>query len=247
MGDRLLLSEISAAIAPRLVSWRDWGDASFISLPLVYPSGSLVTVRLTYAPGGAIRVSDSGFAFREAESFGAGRSFPNTARSVAEDYDVEVGRRSIYTDVRDPQEVERAIFDVSAASHSVAERIIANVAHDGEAAISDALHDRLDRLFPNAVEHEGTITGASATEWEVTAVARIDGRKAVFQAVTNYPVAVFKASTAFHDLAALENPPALISVVASKAEMGKNYSILAQAGRVVEIGQDDDAFLRAAA
>jgi hypothetical protein len=69
----------------------------------------------------------------------------------------------------------------------------------------------------------------------------------VFQAVTNYPVAVFRASTAFHDLAALDNPPSLISVIRSKAEMGKNYSILAQAGRVIEIGQNDDVFLRAAA
>jgi hypothetical protein len=247
MGDRVLLSDIAASIAPGLVSWRNWGDASFINLPLVYPSGSFVTVRLTYAPGGAIRVSDSGFAYREAESFGAMRSFPNTARSVADNFDVEVGRRSIYVDVANPQEVERAIFDVSAASRATAERIVSNVAYDGEAVIADALHVKLDRLFPAAVEHEGKVTGASSTEWEVTAVAKLNGHTAVFQAVTNYPVAVFKASTAFHDLAALDNPPTLISVVASKAEMGKNYSILAQAGRVIEIGQADDAFRKAAA
>lgn len=247
MSNRILLSEISDSIIPNLVSRQDWVDASFISLPLVYPGGSFVTVRLTYVQGSAIRVSDSGFAFREAESFGAGRSFPNTARSVAEAYDVMVGRRSIFVDVFSPQEVERAIFDVSAASHAVAERIVSNVTYDSEAAISDALHVKLDRLFPRSVEHDGKIVGASSTEWDVTAVAKIDGHMAVFQAVSNYPVAVFKASTAFHDLAALEHPPSLVSVISSKAEMGKNYSILAQAGRVVEIEQSDEVFMKAAA
>ena len=71
MSEQVPLSEISALIAPKLVSCRNWGDASFISLPMVYPSGSFVTVRMTHISGG-IRVSDSGFAYREAESFGAG-------------------------------------------------------------------------------------------------------------------------------------------------------------------------------
>src|SRR5690606_3930079 len=180
MSDRVLLSDICAELVPGLVSWRDWGDASFISLPLVYPSGSLVTVRLTYAEGRAIRISDSGFAFREAESFGAARSFPKTARAIAEIFDVTIGRRSIYVDVSDPNDVERAVFDVSAASRSVAERIISNVAFDGEADISDVLHARLDRLFPNMVEHDGKVVGASSTEWEVTAVAKVHGHTAVF-------------------------------------------------------------------
>lgn len=245
MAEQIPVSEIIAAIAPRLVSSSSWGDASFISLPLVYPSGSFVTVRLSYTVGG-IRVSDSGFAFREADSFGAGRSFPNTARAVAETFDVVVGRRSIYADVP-LGDVERAIFDVSAASYTVATRIIASVAQDNEVELSDALHARLDRIFPNAVDYDGKVVGASSNEWEVTAVAKNAGKTAVFQAVSNYPVSVYKASTAFHDIAALDSPPSLISVIDSKAEMGKNYAILAQAGRVIEIGQNDDVFVRAAA
>lgn len=245
MAGPIALSKISETIAPNLISTRNWGDASFISLPMVYPSGSFVTVRLTYAPGG-IRVSDSGFAYREAESFGATRSFANSARAVVEKYGVEIGRRAIFVDVP-VDEVERAIFDVSAASKALAERIVANISQDGEAAISELLHARLDHLFPTAVEHEGKIVGASTTEWDVTAVTKVNGHSTVFQAVPNWPVSVFKASTAFHDLAALENPPTLVSVVSKKAEMGKNYSILAQAGKVIEVGQADDVFRKVAA
>ncbi len=243
MSEQVPLSEISALIAPKLVSCRNWGDASFISLPMVYPSGSFVTVRMTHISGG-IRVSDSGFAYREAESFGAGRSFSKTARSVADATELQVGKRSIYVDVQN-HEVERAIFDVSAASHSVAERIVSRASVFAEANISDALHEKLDHLFPATVEYESKVIGASSIEWEVSAVAKINGKSAVFQAVSNYPVAVYKASTAFHDISAREDPPNLISVVASKKEMGPNHSILAQAGRVIEISQSDEVYKRA--
>lgn len=245
MGDHITLAEISAEIAPRLVSVKDWNDASYINLPMSYPSGAFVTVRLSFARTG-IRVSDAGFAYREIESFGAGRSFARTAQNIAESYDVEVAKRSIYVDV-EPHMVERAIFDVSSASYLVAEKIISNIDHDKEALIADALHQKLNRIFEKRVHHNEKIVGASSTEWDFTSIAKMDGKTAIFQAVTNYPVSVYKASTAFHDVAALDNPPVLISVVSNKAAMGKNYSILAQASRVIEISQEDRVFERAAA
>jgi len=143
-------------------------------------------------------------------------------------------------------EVERAILDVSAASYAIATRIVERASSDAEVTISDELHERLDRLFPQTT-YDDKIVGASSTEWEVSAISKFDGETAVFQIVTNYPVSIYKASTAFHDIAKIPNPPRLISVVQSKKEMGKNYSILHQAGRVVEIGQSDDQFKRAAA
>lgn len=244
MADRTPLRELTEAIVPTLVSYRSWGDASFINMPLAYPSGAFVTVRLMHVRDG-VRVSDSGFAYREADSFGAGRSFSKTAQSIAEEYDIEVGKRSVFIDVPEHQ-VERAILDVSAASHAIASRIVSRIAGEAEATISEELHDRLGKLFSNT-RYDESITGASSTEWEVSAISDHDGVAAVFQIVTNYPVSVFRTSTAFHDIAALENPPRLISVVASKKDMGKHYSILAQAGRVVEIGQSNETFIRAAA
>lgn len=244
MAERTPLDQITMAIVPSLVSYKAWGDASFINMPIAYPSGAFVTVRLTHVPGG-IRVSDSGFAYREIESFGAGRSFAKTAKTASEEFDVSLGKRSIFVDVPE-HEVERAILDVSTASHAIAARIVDRISSDVEATISDELHDRLDRLFPQT-EYDGRVVGASSTEWEVSAVSKIDGRSAVFQIVTNYPVSVYKASTAFHDIAAIPRPPSLVAVVRNKKEMGKNYSILAQAGRVIEIGQSDDVFQRAVA
>jgi len=245
MSDFVALQDLTDSIAPRLVSAKHWSDATFINLPMLYPSGAFVTVRLSHAKDG-IRVSDSGFAYREAESFGMGRSFARTARSLAEFYSVEVGSRSIFADVR-AHEVERAIMDVSAASHATAKRILEKADDEGEIEMSEMLLNRLDVLFPSVVHKGQKVTGASSTEWDVTAVAKFDRRSVVFQAVSNSPISVYKASTAFHDLSALENAPECVAVIPSKAVMGPNVGILNQAGRVIEIGQSDAVYRRVAA
>lgn len=238
------IQELTDSLIQRMVAVRHWHDASFINLPMVYPSGSFVTVRLTQAAGG-VKVSDAGFAYQEADMLGAGRAFVNTAKAVACHYDVQVGSRSIFVDVK-PDEVERAIFDVSAASHLVAERIVSRAVEDDEATISDVLRTRLDHLFAKVVYDE-QVVGASATEWEVSAVALFEGRRTIFQAVANHPASIYKTSTAFHDIAALDDAPHLVAVVSNKTDFGKGYNILAQAGRVIEISQPDDVYRRAAA
>ncbi|MFV0408999.1 MAG: hypothetical protein ACK5LJ_04650 [Paracoccus sp. (in: a-proteobacteria)] len=85
--------------------------------------------------------------------------------------------------------------------------------------LSGTLKARLDQIFPANVSYEDKIYGASSTDWDVSAIASLNGHKAVFQAISKYPVSVYKASTAFHDLAALDTPPSLIAVVHSKQEL----------------------------
>lgn len=245
MSDFVALQELAETIAPRLVSAKHWSDATFINMPMLYPSGAFVTLRLSHTKSG-VRVSDAGFAYREADSFGMGRSFARTARTCAEFYNVKAEHRSIFVDVR-PNEVERAILDVSAASHATAERILEKVEDGSDVEISDLLIDRLEKLFPTVIQRGQKVAGASSTEWDVTAIAKFDRKAVIFQAVSNSPISVYKASTAFHDLSALDNAPECVAVVSNKAEMGPNVRILSQAGRVIEIGQSDDVFRRAAA
>ena len=245
MGEIPRISDICAEILPRLVSYQRVQNAGFLNLPMLYPSGSYVTVRITHAPGG-IRVSDAGFAYREVESFGADRSFARTAKTEAEKAHLHVGKRSIYVDVPG-EDVERAILDVSAASCTVAQDIVSRIPLEKQESIDDILHEKLDSIFPHAVEYDREVKGVSSTDWKVSAIASVDDCKAVFQTVLNFPNAVYRTSTAFHDIAAIVRPPRLISVVSRKKDMGKRYSILAQAGRVIEVSQSDDIYRRAVA
>jgi hypothetical protein len=70
---------------------------------------------------------------------------------------------------------------------------------------------------------------------------------AVFQAVGNHANSIYRASTAFHDLSELPNPPIRIAVVKDKAALGAKLNMLAQAGRVIEDEQPDDVYVRAVA
>jgi hypothetical protein len=242
------VAEAADAAAAALVSVRHWGGSSFINLPLIYPSGSFVTVKLEQVGREAIRVSDNGFAYRELESIGVQRSFAKTANSIAEAESLEVNKRAIFVDVPHAQ-LSRAICDVAIASWQVADRIFSRAAEEDEAEIEDYLRQRLASVFgaDHVNAEQAKIVGASTSEWEVSAVVELPNRVAVFHAVSNHSNSVFRTSTAFHDLAALDNPPSLTAVVRSKAALGPKLNLLAQAGNVIEEDQPNNVYLRAAA
>jgi hypothetical protein len=238
-------SAVKAAIDD-LIQVRSWGDSTYISLPLIAPDGSSITVRVTPAEGG-FRVDDAGFAYHDLERIGAERSFGRTASSIAETYGLEVTKRSFLAQASG-EELFRAICDVGMASWSTIDRVYERINAQDEADIEEFLKPRLESIFGAAkVESENAIVGSSANEWPVSAIVHIDGRIAVFQAVGEHANSVYRTSTAFHDLAALPKPPTLISVVKDKTKMGKKISILAQAGRVIQGDQPDNAYKRAAA
>lgn len=68
---------------------RNAAPGTFVHLPIFYPSGAAATV-LVSAEGSAFRVSDAGFAYREAELVGGERGFSRRARTVVDDLGLEV-------------------------------------------------------------------------------------------------------------------------------------------------------------
>lgn len=242
------VSDVADAAARQLVSVRHCGSSTFINLPLIYPSGSFVTVKLDRVYAG-FRVSDNGFAYRELESVGAQRSFPRVAASAAEAELLECNRRAIFVEVSDASQVVRAITDVAMASWQVADRVISRIADQEEADIAEHLQERLSRIFgEDSVKPQHKLVGSSTTEWEISAVVQLPNKQVGFHAVSNHQNSVFRTSTAFRDLASLDRPPVLVAVVHSKSDLGpKLLGLLAQAGRVIEDEQPDKAYSRAAA
>lgn len=243
--DKDIVAAIEAATRD-LVAVRQVGNSSYLSLPLLYPDGSSVTLKIDKIASG-IRISDNGFAYREVENIGADRSFGHHAKRIAEEEGVEANTRAVYVDVG-IDELHRAICDVAAASWRIAERIYSRVSEHEETEIEDALKARLSSVFGEArIRPEHTIVGASTNPWDVSAIVEVNRAKAVFQAVSNHANSIFRTSTAFHDIARTDNPPRLVAVVQSKPALGKRLALLSQAGRVIEAGQPDEVFRSAAA
>ncbi|OQW48388.1 MAG: hypothetical protein A4S16_01645 [Proteobacteria bacterium SG_bin6] len=224
---------------------KHWGDSSFVSFPIYYPSGAAVTVRVIPGPSG-FRVDDAGFAYREIEAIGFERSFATAADKARAKEGVEKDRRSLYV-TADWEQLSRALSDVAMASWDVADRVFGKIAEQEQHDIEDYLRERLAHVFGSRLEDRHTIVGSSSNPWEVSAIVSEGRDQVVFQAVSSHANSVYRASTAFHDIAALPNPPKLVAVVKDKAALGTKLSILGQAGRVIQSDQSDDVYLRAAA
>lgn len=238
--------EVVEATVGDLVSVRHWGESSFINLPLIYPGGSPVTVKVSSIAGG-LRVSDNGFAYREAEAVGAERAYARTAGKVAEDACLQRNARMLFIDVP-PEQLTRAICDVGLASWQVVDRIFNRLNNETAEEASAILRERLGKVFgPKSLRQNPVIMGASHSEWKFSAVVETDNRVAVFHVVPEHPASIYRTVAAFHDLAILEMPPKRIAVVENTHILGPNLHILTQAGRVVENSQPDEVFLQAAA
>jgi len=242
----LTLKDAAERAAADLVRVSHWGDSSYVNLPMFMPGGSPVTVRVSGA-GNAFRVDDGGFAFREAEAIGGERSFSRAAARFAQAEGLAVGKRAISTTAT-ADELQRAICDIGAASYSIAHDIYRRIAEDGLDEIQDYLRKRLEAVFQGArIESEQTLKGASTHDWTVSNVIYLADRAVVFQAVGNHAYSIYRASTAFHDLGELPSPPQCVAVVKDLQALGANLNVLAQAGRVIQGDQTDDAYRRAAA
>lgn len=227
------------AAARGLVNVRHWGGVSYVSLPLFGPDNSPVTVRVSKDMTG-FRIDDAGATHRELERFGMGRSFSSTAPHVVARDDLSIIDK-VVVGYADENDLERAIMDVGLAAWSITDRIYAGVEDASEEHLEDSLRERLVRVFGAAsLEDRQKISGSSSTEWEVAAVLRVGDHLAVFQAVSDHANSVYRASTAFHDLAALPIAPSLVAVVKSKEALGSRLGILSQVARVVEEEQSDD-------
>lgn len=240
-----LQNSVERAVA-ELVRVSRWGDSVYVNLPFFMPSGSPSTVRV-YAFADGFRVDDGGFAYREAEAIGGERSFAKAAAKFAAVDGLVVGKRLIMTDVG-THELQRAICDVGSASYSTACDIYQRIADEGLDEIQDYLRERLESVFNGArIESEKTLKGASTHDWTVSNVIYLNDRAVVFQAVGNHAYSVYRASTVFHDLSELPTPPQCVAVVADMNALGPNLNVLAQAGRVIQGDQTDEAYRRAAA
>lgn len=240
--------DVRAAVenaARDLVRVKHWADVSFVTLPIVGPDGSPITVRVSRDMAG-FRVDDAGQTFRAFDRLGYGRSFSGIAPHVVDGDSVAVSDHRL-VGFADEDSLEAAIMDVGLASWTIFTRHYEKADDIGEEALEERLRDRLAAIFGSGLDHKQTIDGSSTTHWTVSAVLHVENKLAVFQTVSDGGNSLYRASAIFHDLASLAKPPSLVAVVRDKEELGSKLGLLSQVARVIESGQSDDVYKRAAA
>lgn len=242
------LEQIAADIASGLTKADLMQGRAFIRTPVLLPSGSTVVVVIQDLGGGRYHLSDLGQGWEEAEQIGMVRTYQRQAEAVAVLSGIAfTGRAFVLTDASRRQLIGGTMTVANAVARA-AERTVLRAEQRPQDGSVERLVSRLGHLFPNAqVAREVDIRGASEHAWHFAAVVTAEGRRAVFDIVTPHATSVAFASAKFHDIAALDTPPARAAVIRQKAAFGDLLSVIAQAANVVEHDAPDRSFKRAVA
>lgn len=247
------IEAIADSISREMVGAQTSGNAIFVRLPLLYPSGATVVVRVDRMPNMLTEperfyVSDYAAGYDEAQMMGVATIYVRQGRDIAEAADIEFKDHAfVAEDVARDQLVAAAISvaHCSFESTSVAAQRMDEAQRQAD---SDILFKRLTTVFaPQNVAKNAEMVGASTTKWPVDVLVRADERETVFDTVTKNHLSIYAATTKFHDMALLDKPPGRVAVVHKKAELKTLLAVLSQAASVVERDVPNSTFERLAA
>lgn len=238
-GERIRDGGVRAAVES-LVRTSAWGNAYFINVPLTYPSGSVVGVKVT-PKGGGYLVTDFGLGWREAEDYEAQRSFGAHAGRIKSLVGVEYGDNHEFHMFATERQLTTAIRRVAYASHRAAMKAFKSLPEEGAREIGEALFQMLrDTFGAENVSGETKLAGASNIEWPFAARLLQGKKRILFDVVSPQWTSVVSAKSKFSDVRRLGRNNIPVAVVDSIDAMGKWLPLIAQEAEVIEDNIDGD-------
>lgn len=222
------------------------GGASFVKLPILYPSGSTVVIRVTDAHP-QFFVTDNGAGYDEADFMGGSSIYSRYAKPIAENAGVSFDSHAFFVLEATREQLPAAIVTVANCSQQAAALTAYKLAERKFSDDTDELYQRLVRVFPQRkVAKDVEIVGQSNTRWHVATL--VTGPRAViFEPVSKHHSSVFAATTKFHDIAQAEEAPERVAVVRRKEDFKTYLAVLSQAANVIERDVPDETIQRLAA
>ena len=201
------------AVTKQLASVEHNEAGSFITTPLLYPSGSTVTVRID-SHGSEFFVTDMGLGYQEADMMGAGLTNPRHAKAVAQAAGVSFDDQELFIVKASNAQLAGSIITIANCSRDAVSISALRLGERKVADEAELLYTRLARLFsPKHVAKNVEIRGASNTPWEISNLVKIDEAQTIFEPVLNHRNSISSVATKFHDIALLDHAPARIAVV----------------------------------
>lgn len=237
--------EIINRAVSRLVSVRHEQNGTFVTTPVMYPSGGAVVVWIDRAPPHFF-VSDYSFSARECEIMGADRrQFRKHAEPIAERAGLSLSNDGAFEVIVSEGQLEGAIKTIANASQEAALSFANRVERRRLADVRVVLVTKLERVFGKpAVAKEIEFKGASATDWQIDARVQIADEIALFDTVTPWFPSVASTLAKFGDIRMLEAPPVRTSVLSDRDGFGSWIAALSQTGNVMQATAQDESFGR---
>jgi hypothetical protein len=235
-------------VAQQLVRAEHHVGSSMISLPLLYPSGANVVVRVEGSDD-RFFVSDAGFGYHEADFMGASLIYARNGKSIAENAGVRFDNQAFFVIEASRDQIPGAIVTIGNCSQEATALAAYKLAERRSVDEGEALYERLIQIFPREnIAKDVEIIGSSSTKWPVTALVTVGSgtQKAIFEPVTKYHASVVNAAAKFHDISRLPHAPARVVIIRKKAEFGPWLGLLSQAASVIDADVPNSTLLKLA-
>lgn len=241
----LSIEQIANEIARALVRVSTRDQAMRLSLPLLYPGGSMVGVELSRLRGGFL-VSDAGGARREAGMLGGERAFQRIAQEVASRFGVRFDHNMIFDLDVEEADLLPAVIAVANAAKTAVENAALHLAATEHADHRAYLWDRLQGIYGAKFLREPVAFKGASESWDFDAAVKVNDHLALFQVVTPNANSVNSAVTKFLDVRDMgEGAPSRVSVVTNK-DRTPRLLVLGRTSRILPADATDEQYRRVA-
>jgi len=240
------VNDIAAEVARALVRVAGSAECARLSLPLLYPGGSMVGVELSRLRDGFL-VSDAGGARREAGLLGGEKAFIRIAKDVAEKFAVRFDRNMIF-DLNVPDhELVVAVIAVANAAKTAVENTAIHLTSVEHADFRAHLWDRLEHAYGSRSFERNVRKFQGATEqWDFDAAIQTQGSLALFEIVTAHANSVNSAVTKFLDVRDLgASAPNRVAVLMDVAKTPR-LPVLGRTAQILAVDAPDEDYRKAA-
>lgn len=239
------IAQIADEVARALVRITAREESARLSLPLLYPGGSMVGVEISRLRDGFL-VSDGGAARREAGLLGGERSFIQLAPAIATQFGVRFDHNMFFDVNVERDDLVIAVSAIANASKAGVEETAMRLAAVEHADYQALVWSKLEHIFtPRAVAREAPFRGRHE-DWEFDAAVQVHGRISLFEIVTPYANSVNSAVTKFLDIKNLgDDAPNRIAILTNK-DRTPHFSVLTSTARWIGVNDNDETYLKAA-
>jgi hypothetical protein len=243
----LSIEQTANEVARALVRVSSRNDAVRISLPLLYPGGSMVGVELSRLRGGFL-VSDAGAARREAGILGGERAFSRIAHDVAKRFSIRFDHNMMFDLDVEESHLVPAVMAVANAAKTAVENTAIHLAMAEHADYRAYLWDKLQSAYGStAFKREPYSFKGASENWDFDAAVKTRGNLALFQVVTPNANSVNSAVTKFLDVMDLGEKiaPKRVAVVTNRDKTPR-LLVLGRTSRILPADASDEQYRLAA-
>ncbi|CDX33698.1 hypothetical protein MPLDJ20_170025 [Mesorhizobium plurifarium] len=235
-------------IAGDLVRLRHSPRGGIITVPVLFPSGSHVTILVSFN-GERCLISDDGSAFAEADMMGASEIFRRIARSVASEVGVKFNSFEIFEAEVGAETATGMVAIIADTARRAVELTAERLAKRLEVEARTSVVDKLISVFGKShVSIDAAISGASAHGWVVDALVRTSSATIAVETVTPSPTSVSSAYVKLDDIRRLESAPRTVAALRNRTAFGSDQLlILGRTARLIDLAATSHEYERLAA